>query len=289
MIEKKVAIALMARDCAKSLHNNIPEIEKLVRFFVSYDIFVVENDSIDGTKEILKEWGQSNKNVHLLIKDNEEINYTLNGNLAKRIQRIAFYRNKYLQAIYDSKKEYDYLIIIDIDIKKFNSDSIIKTIEEAPENWEALFANGRKYTTFFNHIILGNYYDAYAYLPYDSIYADFTDTECRLNYDKINNEIKTSKDSYIKCDSAFAGIGIYKFEYIKNHFYQVKENNRSSHFDVMCEHIPFNLYLKHKYICKNLILLYDRISFIQYLKEKIISQKFLLFITRKILRKQVQD
>ena len=40
MIEKKVAIALMARDCAKSLQNNIPEIEKQCEF----EKFVEQSD-----------------------------------------------------------------------------------------------------------------------------------------------------------------------------------------------------------------------------------------------------
>ena len=56
MIDKKIVIAALARDCNEALINNIPRIEKLRELFTESHVVIVENDSKDGTKDTLQKW-----------------------------------------------------------------------------------------------------------------------------------------------------------------------------------------------------------------------------------------
>ena len=53
IIKKKLVVGILARDCNSALLQNIPKIEQLCSAFISYDIFILENDSKDGTKNTL--------------------------------------------------------------------------------------------------------------------------------------------------------------------------------------------------------------------------------------------
>jgi hypothetical protein len=54
MNNQNIVIAALARDCEDSLRINIPVIEELRTKFLWSQVVVVENDSIDGTKELLE-------------------------------------------------------------------------------------------------------------------------------------------------------------------------------------------------------------------------------------------
>jgi hypothetical protein len=56
MINKNIIIAALARNCEDSLRINIPLIEKLRTQFSWSQVVVVENDSIDETKNLLNDW-----------------------------------------------------------------------------------------------------------------------------------------------------------------------------------------------------------------------------------------
>jgi len=69
MYNKNVIIAALARDCEDSLRINIPVIEKLRTQISWSQVVVVENDSIDGTKDVLNDWKINSKNVAIISKD----------------------------------------------------------------------------------------------------------------------------------------------------------------------------------------------------------------------------
>lgn len=49
-------ICILARDVEKQLIKNIPKIDSLRDYFQKSWVIVVENDSIDRTKELLYNW-----------------------------------------------------------------------------------------------------------------------------------------------------------------------------------------------------------------------------------------
>ncbi len=280
--QKKIAIAIMARDCAESLNRNIPKLMGLSQQFKLTDICVVENDSKDYTKEILKKWSSECKNVHVISLDNVFSDLQNKGAGKSRIERMTYYRNQYLNFFYESGVDYDYLFVIDIDIDDFDVDSIIPAIDNAPEDWQGLFSNGVFYSQVLGKIIKGRYYDSFAYLPYQSENEDLIDEEFRLYNDTLTKLLK--KNSYQVCDSAFGGIGIYKFSEIYNRYYQAEPNHRSSQHDIKCEHISFNRISKdckkHNYIVSSMNVLYERKPLIEVILRKVISEKQIIRINK---------
>lgn len=281
MINQKIAaIAIMARDCEKSLIRNIPKLIELSQKFKYADICVVENDSKDKTKDILNEWSSKNNNVTVISLDNIFSSASNKGAGVSRIERMVYYRNKYLDFFYNREIKYDYLFVIDVDIDDFDINSIISAIDNAPGNWRGLFPNGIFYATFFGKIIKGRYYDSFAYLPFESKYEDLIDEEFRLYNDDITKLLE--KNEYQLCDSAFGGIGIYKYSELNNRYYGVEPNNRSSCHDTKCEHIGFNRIQKgsekRNYIVSGMKVLYERKSIFEVFIRKMISERQIVLI-----------
>ena len=263
---KKCAIALLARDCENNLKKNIKEVEKLIPLFETCDIVVIENDSIDNTKQILNEWNRNNKNVVVISMDNIFSSSDKTGAGLSRIERMCFYRNKYMEYFKQQNKNYDYLIVVDADLDYFSSSGIIKAIKNSQFEWEALFANGRFYSKICGLHFLGKYYDNYAYVPYKSDTIHLDDWQMKQNNDYISFILNIKK--YVHCQSAFGGLAIYKYEKVRDFIYNTIQNEKSKNNKVLCEHIVFNNKLdKSKlYIAKNIKVLYQKQPLFIYIK-----------------------
>lgn len=291
MINKSILIAALARDCNQALIKNIPKIETLRSEFKYSHIIVIENDSKDGTKETLKKWRNSSKDIELISNDFGTITIPteikgriIPGTSIHRISKMTNYRNMYLEYARSVDYTIDYLIVIDIDIEDFSVKGIIESINNAPQDWGALFANG--YKTFYGYFKY--YYDAYAYLPLNSKNFNLTIKKLYHNNRTINNLLK--KNNYIKCYSAFGGLGIYKWDIIKNNKYSMKENDDSIYFEAVCEHMPFNKKIIDSgymnYICKNMEVKYGNRSFKHFFIYTIIPESFFYAIYRIVKRKR---
>jgi len=298
-INKTIAIAILARDCEKVLPNNIQKIEHIRKHFRDSIVIVVENDSIDQTKDILMDWKKNAENI-VIISENYHIKTIPEktaecpspGTSKYRIEKMCFYRNKYMEYLRSIEAEYDYLMIIDIDIDDFCEQGIINAINNAPPDWTALFANGVLYLKFFIRIKMG-YYDVYPLILFDEnlsdIIIDKTHKESEENVSKIMKKIKKKK--YIKCVSAFGGIGIYKYPFIKNERYYTINSTRSSVFEVLCEHVSLNytLYKKNigtNYIVSEMMVYYEQIKSLKLFLLKILPLKLKIILYEIFMRKR---
>jgi hypothetical protein len=274
IIDKTIAIAILARDCEETLPNNIQKIEHLRKHFRDSVIIVIENDSIDQTKNILKEWEKNAKHIVVLSEDYHTVTFPpktkecpFPGTSMYRMEKMCFFRNKYMNYLRNADVEYDYLMIIDIDIDSFEVQSIIDTLINAPSDWTALFANGVRYLNIFKKIKMG-YYDTYPLLLCnenvgDNVIIEKTYKEMAENAEKIIKVLKKKK--FVSCVSAFGGLGIYKYLYIKNEHYYTIYNTRSSVFEVLCEHVSLNYVLYKKnvgtsYIASEMIVYYEQVK-----------------------------
>lgn len=280
---KKLGVGIMARDCNNQLQKHIPKIEFLCSYFGFIKIVVIENDSVDGTKFTLTQWQKRNKNVIVQSLDSVINNNERTGSANSRIMRMCFFRNQYLKYFYDSNIDFDYIIVVDIDIDDFSVNTVLNSIIKAPDNWDALFANGRYYSKILGRYIKDRYYDNYAFVPFDSDEISLTYREIKLNNDYINSHLK--KIPYLRCKSAFGGIGIYKYNKIKNLTYQVIQNTRSSYYQTLCEHISINQELKNCYISQELLVLYEKIPIYKHFVNLLKRQTLILFIKEKIFHK----
>lgn len=290
MNNKKIAIAILARDCNEALKKNILEVEKLRAYFQSSYVIVVENDSKDGTKETLYKWKDSKDNVVLLIKDSNETTIPSKTKTCPfppasmhRITRMANFRNIYLEYLKSSHINPDYLIVIDIDVKQFKSADIISVIKNAPKDWGGLFAYGQ--TNYYG--VLPFMYDLFAYVPKEYIHEHHRKThEVFVSGQTATKALK--KEKYLECISAFGGIGVYKWDVIDKFSYEVIRNNRSNVYEAVCEHIPFNLKVINKgfknYICKDLKVIYGKRSLKHVIINSIIPFPVFSYLYKKIRR-----
>ena len=241
MLEKSVLIAALARDCNNSILRNIPKIEKLRKEFKESHVVIIENDSKDGTKETLKRWEKESIGVEAIMNDYGTITIPEQskdiknpGTSMHRISKMAKYRNMYMDYARNADFNIDYLIVIDIDIEDFSVEGIIDSINNAPNDWGALFSNGNK---IFNEK-LKSFYDYFAYVPYGNEQLSMKYDEMFFQSRRIRNLLK--KNKYVKCISAFGGIAVYKWEYIKGLNYTAIKNTVCDSCETLCEHIPFN-------------------------------------------------
>ena len=237
-----VVIVGCARDIEKYLENTKQKLQMLKSLFRNTKIIIYENDSIDKTLDILKDWERENF-IQLITEKNVK---------GIRTERLAFARNiLYNEAM---KHNFDLYIVIDLDnvIQDLSKESIMSCFN-LKEDWAMVGANQKDI-----------YYDMFAlrtiddWMPFDFLYC-------------INIEIKTQKycldDRYkiipqntqpIEVLSCFGGVGIYKRKYLDNCFYgygfQMDNNNEKIQ---ACEHVDFNKCIKYNggkiYINPNLI------------------------------------
>ena len=259
----KVAISFRARGCENSLHGFLTEIERLRSFFLSSQVYILENGSKDSTKDILKKYQASSASVILNTIDDTEFD------ILPRIEKMAKLRNAILDMVRNSYFLPDYYIVIDGDLD-FDAVSVIQAIQNAPDDWSALFANGRYFLKVGNLRIPVLYYDLFAYLPFENIAGKgdcLTKREMIELRKAIQKGLRTS--NYLKCRSAFGGVGVYRYDCIGNSRYSVEKNTRSLEFEHLCEHIPFNREISKKgelLICRDMKVYYEQIPLKTWLK-----------------------
>lgn len=260
---KKVAISFLVRDCEKSLPVFLNNLEKLRSCFFNSQVYILENGSKDSTRDILKEYQSSFASVILNSLNDPELDRL------PRIEKMAKLRNTCLDMVKDSCYIPEYFIVADGDLD-FDPYSVVRAIQNAPDDWAALFANGRYFLKLGNLRIPVLYYDLFAYLPLDKT----AETEDSLTKDEMINLRKNIQKAlqtshYLKCRSAFGGMGIYRYDSIGESRYSAEKNTRSQEFEHICEHIPFNREISNKgelYICSDMKVYYEQITLKTWLK-----------------------
>jgi hypothetical protein len=151
---------------------------------------------------------------------------------------MAFYRNNYLDYIEKENLKGDYVIVVDMDVRRIYPEGIIRSVALNYE-WDALAANGvsRAPSAFFRK----RYYDSYALI------------ECgQENIPQTEDSIKATqyKWAFLKPDmplvrvaSAFGGLAIYRREAISNCRYGVSLN-KDEKVECRTEHFYFHQQMK---------------------------------------------
>ncbi len=65
----KIIICGVCEDIETALPFTIASIEEIGSHFADYWVFICENNSLDSTPQLLKEWGTKNTHVHLLSEE----------------------------------------------------------------------------------------------------------------------------------------------------------------------------------------------------------------------------
>jgi hypothetical protein len=141
-----IVVVGIVRDIAEILKLNIERVMNILPMFKEYSVFIYENDSNDGTQQVLEE-AQQKYGVHRFkytsqtkIDSHLAIEYQGKG----RFERMAKFRNEYVQEL--RKPEYDqvdYVMVLDWDLRgMFNDQHMYKLFHNTkPPPFDAMFAH----------------------------------------------------------------------------------------------------------------------------------------------------
>jgi len=247
-----IVFGVLARNCSKSLSLNIPRLEKAGEQFGDYRVLVYENDSDDGTDDIIRQWAERNEKVVGICEVSHR--QTIPGRTkgcpypmksVHRIERMAGFRNRVLSEV-ESRFSPRYFCFVDVDILSFDYKSLAEAVCNAPDGWGGLFANGRvalvdgggirAFTPF--------QYDSYAFLANGVNPEDTGGWYVSRFFHGITSYAvnkRLGSVMYLPCGSAFNGIGIYRWEAIWGLRYRVEQTVELKRVNAcFCEHVPFN-------------------------------------------------
>lgn len=240
----KIIICSIVRDAEKGLKRNIPVIDDLCRNFKDFRIIVYENDSKDGTKDLLQEWHEKDQErIHVSLNETDPSKTIPSAKSVpgvnpffshKRIDKMARLRNMYMEYVDNHGWEADYLAVVDLDVAQLYLENILSSFNSEKE-WDAVCAFG--YST--SPRLKRRYHDTYALTLWDEKDEPQTEQKIKEMADRFGT--LKAEDEWIRVASAFGGIAIYRFEAVRGLRYTVPALcNYDDRVEVKCEH--FSLY-----------------------------------------------
>jgi glycosyltransferase involved in cell wall biosynthesis len=247
---KSAVFVGLARDCSRHLPSVLQNMHDMATLFGAAAFVIAENDSRDGTAEMLRGFGARHRDFHYLNFDGVQ------KRLPQGTRRLAFLRNKCMSFIRANAKlrASDYVIVMDMDeinVEPIDLGALAKAVRflEEDESRAGAFGNSR-----------GVYYDMWA-LRHDRMCpADFW--EDQFDYILANEVddltafeqvceprlLTIAEDAApIEVASAFGGLAIYKTRYTMHATYQgfktkdvVHAGKRHKIKWQVCEHVSFN-------------------------------------------------
>ena len=208
----KIAFIFIIKDGEEYLERNLNTIYKF-----NQDIYAVENNSTDNTKNILRKANLKkvitldldNTDAVELCKKNEKVT------CPKRLRRLAYIRQQGLDAVMNSGIEYDYICMLDLDFVSFDYNGLV--------NMFTYMENNKKVDAMFGMSKIKNSKIPYDHGPIEPWYKVVP----------IFSGIKR----HVNVTSAFSGFGIYRSSSVKNTGAQYDYKTITD-----IEHIHFNSY-----------------------------------------------
>lgn len=236
--KKSIIVCSIVRNAEKGLRRNIPVVKELCRRFGDYRVVVYENDSTDGTKAVLREWmAEDGEHVCALLNDADGTKtipsasaVTVNPFFSrKRIAKMADLRNRYMEYVDEQGWTADYLMVVDLDVAQLSLDGILSSFGEDVPEWDAVTAYG--YST--SPSLQRRYHDTYALVKQGE--RDVAQTEKSIHDNALGFAALLDGEKWVRVDSAFGGLAIYRFECVQELRYQVLPND-DERVEVRCEH-----------------------------------------------------
>ena len=252
------------------------------------EVFLVESDSSDNSIQELSALHEKDLRISFVSLGN------LRPKFPSRIERIRFCRNQYVEFIRRGyqKSGWEFIVVVDLDgmNKKISESGFRSTIENENE-WFGCFANQTK-----------GYYDLYALrcagwvdrdvfsdlqsLKEDSPFEHSNSCEFIewvkkfIHFDRLRQKAIYSKmrkisprDSWIKVESAFGGLGVYKTQVFLKYDYSFQNLDSevySEHIDLhyQCNINQHDLFINPLMINSNWnIYNINRIKIVRFLRE----------------------
>ena len=231
----KIAVCSIVRDCEKNLRNNIPIVNNIVSKFQDFRIIVFENDSIDGTKNLLKVWANHSSKIFVQCETfgtrtipEKSSSHTNKYFSRYRITKMINYRNRYLDKLEEINFKPDYVLIVDLDVSKIFINGVFHSIG-LNNYWDVITANGFSLSPRLKR----RYHDSYALVENGSEALSQTENSMRKISEKFGSISKNMP--LIPVYSAYGGLAIYRYDAIRKLRYRLIEN-KDNRVEVRCEH-----------------------------------------------------
>ncbi len=178
---------------------NIERCHLLGRKFDKYEIVLVENDSTQNFIQAVQHFQKQYNNLTLL---SHKFGYPKlgDGRDIRRVSIMSKLRNQYIAYIKEHFYDYDFVIVIDMDLLDWRIDGVITTFGHDPRSWDMMGANGVQARP--NETL--TYYDTFALIEKNGL-------SYKIKEFKNLPEINSSLQPVMTC---FGGIGVYKMESI---------------------------------------------------------------------------
>jgi hypothetical protein len=200
--KSNILICGITRNSAKILPYTIARIEKLGSYFNKYNVFMFENDSIDGTKKILEVWSQTNNNVKVKFDDFNPPPFTDPKGIVRR-KYMAKARNEYIYYArhFITINPIDYIFIVDTDLNGgWSYYGIFNTLGQ--ERWWDVVGSNSLYYGLQDSQWIKLFYDSWAFRPLDHPKS--------LEDQEANLFVFNRGEPLVAVNSCFGGLAIYK-------------------------------------------------------------------------------
>ena len=234
--DSRIIVLAAARNVAKVVESQVEVLIYSFRDFKEVRLHFVESHSTDSTVRVLKALETKYENFSY-----ESISQESNQNQT-RTERISLARNKAKDYAAKISESLDYVVVADVDGVNAGLTRSSVVSNWSNSDWDMVAANQRR-----------DYYDVWALRHKDicpnDCWEDFEHfcitmpkkTAFRLSVkSKMKSFVGTK--GFVKVDSAFGGIAIYK----SSIYFDSNYNGISESGIPICEHVPFNLGLVEK-------------------------------------------
>ena len=188
--KSKIIICSIVRDCEKNLSNNIKVINELCDLAREHIIIVFENDSKDNTKIVLKNWSNERPNIYVNMTDfnvgktiPDSKNISVNPFYSRvRIDKMAMYRNQYMDYLDKFNITGDFLIVVDLDVVSIDLNGVVDSFGQIMD-WHAISSNGISLSPRLSK----RYHDTYALVEFGFQNIPQTEKSIKVNQYRFSN------------------------------------------------------------------------------------------------------
>lgn len=253
---KKVVFVGLLRDRESIVSHIKNKVEELGKYFLSYKVLIVENDSKDDTRSLLLKWSKSNSNVKILgcginakvcrLGKKPTIGHTIDE---ERIQKMVDLRNIYLNEVKSMYSDHDYMMVWDFDLlSSVYTDGVMNSIgwlnDPNGKDIAQVCSNGIVRWPFLTY-----FYDAYATVRKNDTYHIDNFNLHSLKEKFFENSYYVGDDPE-ECESCFSGFSIYVIKYLLDSSVRYDMSlNDPDEYDktrLECEHTRLNKKIKGK-------------------------------------------
>lgn len=224
----------VCRDVEKILELEIKRLFEAIGPKKNVKFFIVESDSADRTSDVLKHLKNKYRNFEFESLGN------LTNHFKLRTERIAYCRNRYMQYL-DSNASSDSIVVI-ADLDGANSDLTNERFNSIwiRSDWDAVCAN-QKFAYFDIWALRHPVWSPTDWITeYEQLISENMRKSIALKKALYSKMIRIDEESdWIEVESAFGGLGVYKFKAIRGARYSGKLKERE-----ICEHISFSQFIR---------------------------------------------